>query len=149
MFRVTRNIDLPEGTKLEFLKTIGSYHMRILDGLDSLVQVCHHARGSPRHLDPLSASPLLRFPPCPPVVFNTAFELYTLSAPWLILRFNAPPPALRSRRAALTGQGGGSIRMIGPQTGAGRVHVGRVHVGIPGKTDEEKEDLRTVMGTTL
>uniref|UniRef100_A0A6U4UBH7 AAA+ ATPase domain-containing protein n=1 Tax=Hemiselmis andersenii TaxID=464988 RepID=A0A6U4UBH7_HEMAN len=39
IFRVTRNMDMPEGTKLEFLKTIGTYHMRILDGLDSPVQL--------------------------------------------------------------------------------------------------------------
>ena len=30
---------MPEATKLEFLKVIGMYHMRILDGLDSLVQL--------------------------------------------------------------------------------------------------------------
>ncbi len=39
LFRVTRNMDMPEATKLEFLKIIGMYHMRILDGLDSLVQL--------------------------------------------------------------------------------------------------------------
>jgi len=39
VFRVTRNMDMAEGTKLEFLRVIGSYHMRILDGLDSLVQL--------------------------------------------------------------------------------------------------------------
>uniref|UniRef100_A0A7S0EJS6 Replication factor C C-terminal domain-containing protein n=1 Tax=Hanusia phi TaxID=3032 RepID=A0A7S0EJS6_9CRYP len=39
IFKVTRNMDMPEKSKLDFLKEIGIYHMRVLEGVDSLVQV--------------------------------------------------------------------------------------------------------------
>ena len=39
LFRVSRNYDMEEKTKLEFMKIIGTAHMRILDGLDSLLQL--------------------------------------------------------------------------------------------------------------
>ena len=37
--RVTGNMDMPEKSKLDFLKVIGGYHMRILEGSDTLVQL--------------------------------------------------------------------------------------------------------------
>ena len=37
--RVTRSMDMPEKTKLDFLQVLGTVHMRILDGTDSLLQL--------------------------------------------------------------------------------------------------------------
>ncbi len=39
LFRVSRNYDMEEKIKLEYMKVIGTAHMRILDGLDSLLQL--------------------------------------------------------------------------------------------------------------
>mmetsp|Transcript_41537 Transcript_41537/g.88624 ORF Transcript_41537/g.88624 Transcript_41537/m.88624 type:complete len:329 (-) Transcript_41537:396-1382(-) len=39
LFRVTKMEDMDEGLKLEFIKEIGSVHVRILDGVDSLMQL--------------------------------------------------------------------------------------------------------------
>ena len=39
LFRVARNYEMEEKTKLEYMKVIGTVHMRILDGLDSLLQL--------------------------------------------------------------------------------------------------------------
>ena len=37
--RVTSNMEMAEKSKLDFLKVIGGFHMRILEGSDSLVQL--------------------------------------------------------------------------------------------------------------
>ncbi|KAJ1477420.1 P-loop containing nucleoside triphosphate hydrolase protein [Baffinella frigidus] len=37
--RVTRSMEMPEKTKLDFLQVLGTVHMRILDGTDSLLQL--------------------------------------------------------------------------------------------------------------
>lgn len=37
--RVVQNMDMPEKSKLSFLKIIGQFHMRILEGSDTLVQL--------------------------------------------------------------------------------------------------------------
>jgi hypothetical protein len=37
--RVTGNMDMPEKSKLDFLKIVGEYHMRVLEGADTLVQL--------------------------------------------------------------------------------------------------------------
>ena len=39
LFRVTKIADIPEDLKLEFIKEIGFCHMRVLDGLDTLLQL--------------------------------------------------------------------------------------------------------------
>lgn len=39
IFRVTKNLSLPEYLKLEFIKEIGFTHMRIADGVDSFLQM--------------------------------------------------------------------------------------------------------------
>lgn len=39
LFRVTKTAEIPEEIKLEFIKEIGFCHMRVLDGLDSLLQL--------------------------------------------------------------------------------------------------------------
>ena len=39
LFRLTKTAALPEELKLEFIKEIGFCHMRVLDGLDSLLQL--------------------------------------------------------------------------------------------------------------
>ncbi len=39
LFRVSRNYEMEEKIKLEYMKVIGTAHMRILDGLDSLLQL--------------------------------------------------------------------------------------------------------------
>ena len=37
--RVAGNMDMPEKSKLDFLKIVGEYHMRVLEGADTLVQL--------------------------------------------------------------------------------------------------------------
>ena len=37
--RVTGNMEMAEKSKLDFLKIIGMYHMRVLEGADTLVQL--------------------------------------------------------------------------------------------------------------
>jgi replication factor C subunit 2/4 len=32
-------MDMPEKSKLDFLKIVGEYHMRVLEGADTLVQL--------------------------------------------------------------------------------------------------------------
>ena len=39
LFRVTKIADIPEEQKLSFIKEIGFCHMRILDGLDTMLQL--------------------------------------------------------------------------------------------------------------
>jgi len=39
LFKVTKAYDMPERKKLEFIKEIGETHMRIADGVDSLLQM--------------------------------------------------------------------------------------------------------------
>ncbi|EDV22474.1 uncharacterized protein TRIADDRAFT_28707, partial [Trichoplax adhaerens] len=39
IFRVCKNYDMPEYLKLEFIKEIGFTHMRIVEGIDSLLQL--------------------------------------------------------------------------------------------------------------
>ena len=39
LFRVTKIADMPEEQKLIFIKEIGFCHMRVLDGLDTLLQL--------------------------------------------------------------------------------------------------------------
>ena len=39
LFRLAKTAELPEDVKLEFIKEIGFCHMRVLDGLDTLLQV--------------------------------------------------------------------------------------------------------------
>uniref|UniRef100_A0A7S4C1K2 Replication factor C subunit 2 n=1 Tax=Chrysotila carterae TaxID=13221 RepID=A0A7S4C1K2_CHRCT len=38
-FRITKNEDMDEALKLEFIKEVGIVHMRVLDGVDSLMQL--------------------------------------------------------------------------------------------------------------
>ena len=55
LFRVAKFEEMPEPLKLEFIKEIGFTHMRVLDGLDTLLQMgglvaklcclAHQARG--------------------------------------------------------------------------------------------------------
>ena len=39
LFRLAKNAQIPEEMKLEYIKEIGFCHMRVLDGLDSLLQM--------------------------------------------------------------------------------------------------------------
>ena len=39
LFKLTKAEDFPEELKLEFIKEIGFCHMRVLDGLDTLLQL--------------------------------------------------------------------------------------------------------------
>ena len=39
LFKLTKAEDFPEELKLEFIKEIGFAHMRVLDGLDTMLQI--------------------------------------------------------------------------------------------------------------
>lgn len=40
LFKVAKTFDMPEYLKLDFIREIGITHMRILEGLTSIVQLC-------------------------------------------------------------------------------------------------------------
>jgi replication factor C subunit 2/4 len=39
MFRVCKNMEMPERLKLEYIREIGMTHMRVAEGVDSLLQM--------------------------------------------------------------------------------------------------------------
>ena len=39
MFRVCKNLEMPEKLKLEYIREIGATHMRVAEGVDSLLQM--------------------------------------------------------------------------------------------------------------
>ena len=39
IFKVVKTYDMPEPKKLDFIKEIGTTHMRVLEGVDSLLQL--------------------------------------------------------------------------------------------------------------